>query len=254
MPVFISMAASSLILVTGSAGRIGQAAVRGLRAGGWRVRGFDRMPTPNADEAIVGDITDGTAIRRAAEGTVALIHLAAIPDDDDFLTQLLPNNIVGVYHVLEAARAAGVKRIILGSSGQVVWWQRFTGPLPIGADVPPTPRAWYAAAKVFLEAAGRAYAESHGLSVVAVRLGWCPRSREHAVELSRTEWGPDVYLSPADAGRFFVRAVEAPSDLRFAVVYACSRPYHRQIYDMAPARQLLGYEPEDTWPDGAEID
>jgi nucleoside-diphosphate-sugar epimerase len=142
--------------------------------------------------------------------------------------------------------------LILGSSGQVVWWQRFTGPLPIGPDVPPSPRGWYAATKMFLEAAGRSYADLHGHSVLAVRLGWCPRSREHAEELARTEWGPDVYLSPADAGRFFVRAVEAPADIRFAIVYALSKPYRRTIYDLTAARDLLGYEPHDTWPDGID--
>lgn len=246
------MSKRSIVLVTGSAGRIGRAAVRALGAHGWTVRGFDLAPTPGADESIEGDIADAAAIQRAMEGATALVHLAAVPDDDDFMTKLLPSNIIGLYQVMEAARAAGVKRLILGSSGQVVWWQRFTGPLPIGPDVPPSPRGWYAATKLFLEAAGRSYAELHGHSVLVVRLGWCPRSREHAEELARTEWGPDVYLSPGDAGRFFVRAVEAPADIRFAVVYALSRPYRRTFYDLTPARDLLGYEPHDTWPEGIE--
>jgi nucleoside-diphosphate-sugar epimerase len=246
------MAEPGTVLVTGSAGRIGQAVVRELSARGHAVRGFDRVPTPGTSAALVGDITDGAAVRRAAEGAAALVHLAATPDDDDFLTQLLPNNVVGVYHVLEAAREAGVRRVVLASSGQVVWWQRFAGPLPIGADVPPTPRGWYAATKVFQEAAGRAYAEGHGLSVIAARLGWCPRNRAHVEELSGIDWAKDVYLSPADAGRFFARAVEAPAALRFAVVYACSRPLRQDVYDPRPARDLLGYEPCDTWPQGLE--
>jgi hypothetical protein len=200
----------------------------------------------------VGDLSDAAAVRRAAEGAWALIHLAATPDDDDFLTQLLPNNIVGVYHLLEAARLAGVRRLVLASSGQVVWWQRFTGPLPIGADVQPTPRGWYAATKLFAEAAGRALAEAHHRSVIAVRLGWCPRTPEHVEELKRTDWGQDVYLSGGDAGRFFACAVEAPLDLRFAVVYACSRPVRSEVYDMRPAKDLLGYEARDTWPQGVE--
>jgi nucleoside-diphosphate-sugar epimerase len=244
------MSTSYLVVVTGSAGQIGKAAVRGLKTAGMHVRGFDLMPTPGADESVVGDIADGPAIRRAMAGASALVHLAAVPDDDDFLTKLLPSNVVGVYHVMEAARAAGVKRLILGSSGQVVWWQRFTGPLPVGADVAPSPRGWYAATKLFLEAAGRSYAELHGGSVIVVRLGWCPRSREHAEELNRTEWGPDVYLSPGDAGRFFACAVAAPGSIRYAVVYAMSRPLRRQMQDMTPARDLLGYEPRDTWPKG----
>src|SRR5205807_8476710 len=143
-----------------------------LKARGLKLRGFDLAPTPGIDDSVIGNISDAEAVRRAAQGVQTLIHLAAIPDDDDFLTKLLPNNIIGAYNVLEAARLAGVKRVVLASSGQVVWWQRFSGPLPIGAEVPPTPRGWYAAGKLFLEGAGRAYAEAHGLSVIAARLGW----------------------------------------------------------------------------------
>ena len=247
------MAEARTVLVTGSAGRIGRAVVRELAARGHAVRGFDRVPTPGLADSLVGDVTDGAAVRRAAEGTTALVHLAATPDDDDFLTQLLPNNIVGVYHVMEAAREAGVRRVILASSGQVVWYQRFSGPLPIGTDVQPTPRGWYAATKVFVEAVGRSFAEAHGVTVVAVRLGWCPRTAEHTEELARTDWGPDVYLSPGDAGRFFACAVEAKLETPFAVVYATSNPRRRSYFDLDAARKLVGFEPKDTWPAGIEV-
>jgi uronate dehydrogenase len=246
------MSDSSLVLVTGSAGRIGRAAVKELLARGHRVRGFDRVPTPGLSDSHVGNLTDEAAVRRAVEGAATVIHLAATPDDDDFATQLLPNNLLGVYHVLESARLAGVKRLILASSGQVVWWQRQRGPLPVKGDDPPTPRGWYASAKVFLEAAGRMCAESHGLSVVAVRLGWCPRSREHVEELAGIDWAQDVYLSPGDAGRFFACAVEAPATPGFAIVYATSRPLHREMYDLNTAKQLVGFEPCDQWPEGIE--
>jgi nucleoside-diphosphate-sugar epimerase len=247
------MAGTRRVLVTGSAGRIGRAAVRELKARGHFVRGFDLVPSPSADDSRVGTLTDTNAIGRAVEGVDALIHLAATPDDDDFLTKLLPNNIVGVYHVLEAARLAGVKRVVLASSGQVVWWQRFSGPVPITADAPPTPRAWYAAAKMFMEGAGRAYAEGHGGNVIVARLGWCPRDHSHIAELAGTDWGPDVYLSPGDAGRFFACSVAAPDDVHFAVAYVCSRPARQLVYDPGPA-QALGYEPRDTWPQGADED
>jgi nucleoside-diphosphate-sugar epimerase len=243
---------SALVLVTGSAGRIGQGVVRELKARGHPVRGFDLVPTPGADHSNVGSIADPVAVGKSMAGVTALVHLAATPDDDDFLTKLLPNNIVGAYHVLEAARLAGVRRLVLASSGQVVWWQRFTGPLPICADAAPSPRGWYAATKLFQEAAGRGLAESHGMSVVVARLGWCPRDRTHAEELAQTDWGPDVYLSPPDAGRFFACAVEAPDTFRYAVVYALSRPARVEVYDPRPAKELLGYEPHDTWPEGIE--
>jgi nucleoside-diphosphate-sugar epimerase len=246
------MNSSAMVLVTGSAGRIGQAVVAELQARGQPVRGFDRVPTRDLADFVVGDLTNRETVNRAMAGVWTLIHLAATPDDDDFLTRLLPNNIVGVYHVLEAARHAGVRRLVLASSGQVVWWQRLRGPLPITAETPPTPRSWYAATKMFLEGAGRAFAEGHGMSVIIVRLGWCPRSADHVDELRRTPWGPDVYLSPGDACRFFACAVEAPADIRFAVVYASSRPVHASPFDLEPARKLLGFEPRDRWPEGSE--
>lgn len=238
------------ILVTGSAGRLGRAAVRELKAHGHFVRGFDLCASPRVDESIVATLTDFDAIQHAASGVDALVHLAATPDDDDFLTRIVPNNIIGVHNVLEAARLARVKRVVLASSGQVVWWQRFTGPIPITVDVQPTPRGWYAAAKLFAEGAGRAYVEAHGMSVMAVRLGWCPRDKAHVAELGGTTWGPDVYLSPGDAGRFFACAVETDAPFTFAVVYVCSKPLNTLVYDPEPARRF-GYEACDAWPQGS---
>jgi nucleoside-diphosphate-sugar epimerase len=247
------VAKSLLVLVTGSAGRIGQAVVKELQARGLPVRGFDRVATPHLPDAVVGDLTDAAAVKRAMNGAGTLIHLAATPDDADFLTELAPNNLIGVYHVLEAAQKSGVERMILASSGQVVWHQRLRGPLPVGVDVQPSPRAWYAACKVFLEAAGRAFAEAYPMKVIAVRLGWCPRNRAHVEELESQEWGPDVYLSPGDAGRFFACAVEAKLEAPFAVVYATSKPRRRSYFDLDAARKLVGFEPHDTWPAGIDV-
>ena len=245
------MSSSQLVLVTGSAGRIGQAVVKELTRRGRSVRGFDRVATPGINNSIIGDVTDPQTVARACEGVGTLIHLAATPDDADFLRELVPNNLIGVHNVLEAARATGVKRLILASSGQVVWWQRLRGPWPISGDVPPTPRSWYACCKIFLEGAGRAFAEGYQMSVIVVRLGWCPRNREHVEELKRTEWGPDVYLSPGDAGRFFACAVEAPP-VDYAILYACSKPVRRPQFDLETARRVVGFEPQDRWPEGVE--
>lgn len=240
------------VLVTGSAGRIGQAVVAELKARNRPVRGFDVVPTPGLADCVVGSITDEAAVRRAVQGVGAVVHLAATPDDDDFLTKLVPNNVVGVYHVFEAARAAGVQRLVLASSGQVVWWSRLRGPWPVTADVQPTPRGWYAATKLFQEAAGRAFAEMFDMTVVAARLGWCPRTREQVEEIARTDWAQDLYLSPADAGRFFACAAEASLNIPFVVAYPTSRPVRAPLYDLTPGRDLLGFEPRDTWPQGVE--
>jgi nucleoside-diphosphate-sugar epimerase len=240
---------AQLILVTGSAGRVGQAVVRELVARGERVRGFDRVPTPGVADSHVGSLTDANAVRRAADGAGVVIHLAATPDDADFMSEILPNNIVGLHHVLEGTRLAGAKRLVLASTGQVNWWQRERTEHAIRPDELPTPRYWYAAAKVFAEGIGQGYAETHGLTVIAARLGWCPRPGQER-EVASLDWAKDLYLSPGDAGRFFHAAATAPVNVRFAVVYATSRHIVLPRFDLGPTRELLGWSPQDQWPDG----
>jgi uronate dehydrogenase len=240
------------ILVTGSSGRIGRAVVEELQARGRRVRGFDRVATPKLADMVVGTLTIEADIAKAMQGVQTVIHLAATPDDADFLAEIVPNNIIGVYHIFEEAQKAGVKRLVVASSGQVVWYQRMTGPIPVRVDVQPTPRYWYAAAKLFLEGAGRAFAEKHGMEVIAVRLGWCPRTPEQVEEIRAEPWAQDVYLSPNDAGRFFACAVEATLKEKFNIVYATSKP-KRPMYDLETTKKLLGYEPSESWPQGIEV-
>jgi nucleoside-diphosphate-sugar epimerase len=185
-------------------------------------------------------------------GVETVIHLAATPDEDDFLSQLLPNNIVGLYHVLEQARLDGVRRVVLASTCQL--YRGHPGPFPVGIETPTSPRNWYAAAKILLEAAGQVYAHVHGLSVLVIRCGWCPRDPAHAAELERTPYGKDSYLSPGDAGRCFAAAVELDPAPRFATIFATSRPVGGPRYDLEPARSLLGYEPRDRWPEGLDLE
>src|SRR3954471_15312503 len=204
------MSANGLILVTGSAGRIGQAVVRELLSSKHQVRGFDQVKTPGLSDCVLGDIANAKPVHQAADGVETIIHLAATPDDADFMTQILPNNIVGIYNIMEAARLSGARRIILSSSGQVNWWQREAQQWPVRVEDPPSPKYWYAAAKMFAESIGRGYAEMHSLSVIVARLGFCPRNAEHLREVVGSEWAQDVYLSPGDVGGFFARAVETP--------------------------------------------
>jgi uronate dehydrogenase len=244
---------SKTVLVLGSAGRIGRAVVAEFNARGLRVRGFDRVKTRDLEDAIVGDVTDLEAVKRATADVGTVIHLAATPKDvENVVGELFPTNIVGVYNVMEAARLAGVKRLILASSGQVNWWQGMRRQLPVRADDPPTPRYWYAATKMFLESIGRGFAETHGISVIVARLGWCPRTLDEIRALAADEWAQDFYFSPGDSGRFFASAVETPPEIRFAIVYASSKPVRRLHFDLEPAKKLLGFEPQETWPQGVD--
>jgi uronate dehydrogenase len=241
------------VLVTGSAGRIGKAAAEALVARGHFVRGFD-LAASAATESVVGDLSNFETVNKAAADVDTIIHLAATPDDDDFMTKLLPNNIVPVHHVLEAARLNNVRRVILASTGQVIWRQHFHGPFPVRVDAELTPRYWYAVTKVFAEFAGKIYAETHKVDVVAVRLGACPRDRAAVESIANDEITRDVYLSPADAGRFFALTVEAAGGFGFQVVYVCSKSTIRDVFDLEPTRQLVGYEPQHRWPEGLPAD
>lgn len=254
------------ILITGSAGRLGRAAVRELVARGHSVLGFDQHPTPGLTEFIVGTLQDADALNRAAAGADVLIHLAATPDDatfprgvapndgDNFLSELVPNNIVGSYHVLEAARKNGVQKVLLASSGQVVDGYLDQGQSPVLASWPTHPRYLYASTKVFLEAIGSAYAHAHGMKVLAVRLGWCPRDAGQVAQIAASPEDQDVFLSPGDAGRFFACAVEAELARLppFAPVFVTSLPLQHLLYDLAPARELVNFVPQESWPTGAE--
>lgn len=255
------------VLVTGSAGRLGRAAVTELVARGHAVTGFDVRPTPGlpADRSVVATLADVGALRRAACGTDCVIHLAATPDDatfprgnppddgDNFVSELVPNNVVGPYQVMEVVRTLGIPRVVLASTGQVIDGHLRDGNIPVTPDSPPRPRYLYACTKVFLEALGQVYAKQHGMRVLAVRLGWCPRDAGQVAEIAASDRNQDVYLSPGDAGRFFAAAVEASELPPFAVVYATSRHRHILRYDLTPTRDLLGWEPRERWPDGATV-
>jgi nucleoside-diphosphate-sugar epimerase len=253
------------IVLTGSAGRVGRAVTRELHARGHHVIGFDMRPTPGipAEQSVVAGLADVEAFRKAATGADAIIHLAATPDDihfprgdhgDNFLNELVPNNIVAPYQVVEAARTLGVKRVILASTGQVIDGHLRDGNTPVRTDMLPKPRYLYACTKVFLEALGQVYAKQHGIEVIAVRLGWVPRDKGQVSEIAGGELFQDVFLSPGDAGRFFAAAVEASPLPPFSVLYATSRFTHEPRYDLSDSKSVLNWEPRDQWPAGSSED
>jgi uronate dehydrogenase len=236
----------AFVLVTGSAGAIGQPVCEELLRRRHQVRGLDRVSTPGGVESVVVDLSDRAGVRAAMRGVDTVVHLAAHPDDADFSVLEGPN-VLGLFHVLDAARLEGVRRVILASSIQALgaWWDQ-SRPAPAGArDGSPTNH--YGLTKVWAEHMGEMYARCHGLSVIAVRVAFMVRNPAEALRLVQLGVH-DMYLSRADVGRFFALGVEAPP-LDFAVLYAVGVGGERW-FDMEPARRLLGFEARDAWPNG----
>ena len=220
------------VLVTGAAGHIGRTACAGLAARGWKVRGLDKVPLDGvdglADPPVVADIADADAVRRATEGVDAIVHLAGMSTEAPF-EDILSANIEGTFQVFDAARRAGVSRVVYASSNHAV------GFVPrsalVTADVPPRPDTYYGVSKVFGEALGRLMVDRYGLEVVCLRIGSWKQYPTSVRELS-------TWISPADGVRLIAAALTAPG-VGFAVVYGISANT-RAWWDLAPAR-ALGY-------------
>jgi uronate dehydrogenase len=233
------------ILVTGSAGSIGRPVCEELRSRGHFVRGLDLKESPTADEGQLGAVNDADAVERAMESIDTLIHLAAEPNDCDFMTRLLPSNIVGVYNVMDAAHRHSLRRVVLASSLQVGGRRDQGGTMRVDAT---NPHHHYAVTKAFSESMGRMYHLRFGMSIVAVRIGWFTRNPPEVQRMAERK-AQGVYLSHRDARRFFACAAEA-ENVGYALVYASSKPPpDAGGLDLEPAR-AIGYEPTDTFPEG----
>lgn len=237
------------VLITGAAGAIGRHLGPALRAAGWSVVGFDRAADPGGYDAFHrGELTDRAAVDAALAGCGALIHLAANPHPDASFDELLEANVLGLWTVLEAARAAGTPRTVLASSINAC-----NGPIArdlalVGTDLI-DPGNIYGLSKVFAERAGRLFNRHCGMSVIAVRIGWFTRNEREVRHLG--ERGRFVnYLSWDDCTRCFRAAIEVPG-IDHAVVFALSRPDPMSPHwDLESTRRILGHEPQDAWPEG----
>jgi nucleoside-diphosphate-sugar epimerase len=248
--------AGGRVLVTGMSGLIG-GALRKRLEGRMPLRALNRRDIPGVD-CRRADIGDLAAIEPAFKEIDVVVHLAAAAGGSVPWESILQNNLVGTYNVLEAARRAGVRRVILASSGATVTGYEqdepyaslvagktagLTGWPMLSEAAPVRPAALYGVSKVYGEALGRQYADEHGLSVLCIRIG-----RVKGEDRPTTPRDFSVWLSQRDCVQIIERAIEAPRDLRFGVFFATSE--NRLSYrDLTQARTTLGFVPQDRAED-----
>lgn len=229
------------VVLTGAAGRIGTYLRRedgGLAARGWRLRLVDAVEPDAAgeDEPFTAvDLTDETAVERLTavmRGADAVVHLAGIPSEDTW-TRVRRANIDGTYRLLEAARRAGVRRVVLASSNHAVGYYPADEHAPV--DRTPRPDTFYGVSKVASEALGSLYADKYELEVVSLRIGLCS-------DRPATTFDLGIWLSPGDAVRLVDAALRGPVTGP-TVAYGISGNT-RTWWDLGTAR-ALGYEPQD---------
>ncbi len=228
------------LLITGPGGRVGTQIVPLLREH-FSLRLFDtqRLSPVGDDEAISGDIQDFDALRRACSGVDAMLHLAAISDEADFHSQLLPVNLAGTYNAFEAARQSGVRKVIFASTGQVIL--NYGRETPVKTEMPVRPSTVYACTKVFGEALARQYSEAHGMSMICLRICYFRAYEDPLLRIP----GHDVqydWCSPRDLTQLITKSLR--SSLRFGIFFGISNNSKRQ-WDLDNAREMLGYEPMD---------
>ncbi|GGU69300.1 NAD-dependent dehydratase [Kitasatospora aureofaciens] len=224
-----------LVLLTGAAGRIGTCLRELLPAYGYRLRCFDRLPVPGEPQAVTAGLQDAGALAAAMEGVDAVVHLAGIAGEAPF-ADILAANIDGTYRLFDAARAAGVRRIVYASSNHAVGFtERPAGGAVVPVDTPQRPDTFYGLSKCFGENLASLYADRHGIDTVSLRIG-------SFAERPRGIRALGTWLSPGDCARLVHAALAGPV-AGHAVVYGISAN-SRAWWDLSSAR-ALGYQPQD---------
>jgi UDP-glucose 4-epimerase len=194
-------------------------------------------------DVVKGDLGDLEGLKALCAGIDTVVHLAADPSPSATWESLLPNNIVGTYHMLVAAKAAGCRRVIFASSIHAV--SGYPSDVQVKTSEPVNPGDLYGVTKCFGEALGRYMAEQEGLSVIAIRIGaFQPVSKaEEPGSVSML----DAFVSQRDLNQLIQRCTDA-ENIQFAIFHGLSDNRFKRL-DISDARQLVGYAPEDDLTD-----
>ncbi|PTX05082.1 NAD-dependent epimerase/dehydratase family protein [Pararhodobacter aggregans] len=224
------------ILMTGAAGRLGTELRRGLKPLARKLRLADVTEiadlAPNED-AVTFDLADEAAVMAAVEGVDAIVHFGGAPLERPW-QEVLDSNIRGSYHIYEAARKHGVKRVVYASSVHAIGYHRLTD--QIDAEAPHRPDSLYGLSKCFVEDLGRLYWDKFGIESVMLRIfSSFPEPADR-----RMLWS---WLSFEDCNRLVSAALTAPS-VGFTISFGMSDNRVKPVDNRLAGH--LGYQPQDN--------
>jgi uronate dehydrogenase len=227
------------ILITGASGYLGGVLRQALPTPELVLRLSDKRPPETSrpgEDFVTADLAAYDQVAPLMDGIDAVVHLGGYSVEGPW-EEILPANIIGTYNVFEAARRAGVKRIVYASTHHVVGYHRRDK--VIGTDAELRPDSRYAVSKVFGEALGRLHADKHGMSVICQRIG-VARPKPHHRRALRT------WLSEPDYIDLTRRCLATP-DIHFLVVYGVSAN-DRVLWNNSEA-STLGFVPQSNGAD-----
>jgi uronate dehydrogenase len=224
------------LLITGAAGGLGRMAREHLvpMAETLRLSDVAEMAPAGAKEEVVPcDLGDRDAVFDLVSGCDGIVHFGGISVEKSF-DLILNANIAGVYNLYEAARAAGMPRIVFASSNHTIGFykqdQRLT------PDMPMRPDSLYGVSKCFGEAIASMYFDKFGQETAIVRIGSCfPEPRDHRMLAT--------WLSAADLVALIERAFSVPR-LGCPIVWGVS-DNDRAWWDNSSS-QYLGWKAQDN--------
>jgi UDP-glucose 4-epimerase len=206
------------ILVTGHRGHVGTAVAAQLKRLGHEVVGFDR--------ADGDDLLDLASVRRSAEGCDAVVHAGALAHDNAGSPEdIMAVNVLGTWHVLLAAEAAGAGRVVYFSSGQVFGLadgERLPDYFPVDDEHPRRAMRPYGLSKCLAEDLCAGFTARTGIPSVALRPTWvCDPFMYQRIEAQwqadpASEWTPTweygQFVDVRDVTDAVRRALDVPVD------------------------------------------
>lgn len=227
------------LLLTGAAGQLGRvlreplAQLCGPAQPYAGLRLSDLRTDAARPDVLACDLADRAATEHLLQGVATVVHLGGVAVESPF-EGICDANIRGVFHLYEAARLAGTRRVVFASSNHT------TGCTPQGEPVGPDsrmrPDGYYGVSKLFGEAMAQLYWDRYGIESVCLRLGSVTAQPEDRRALS-------TWLSHGDFWRLVRAALLAPHT-GCLTVYGVSANPARWWSDDGWAQ--LGYTPQDS--------